>query len=263
MLCSRPCSCSSGLSRRQACGSLRLSGSRRRPDSSRSVVAFGKKGKKKGGGGGGGSQAATTEAAPPDEPVVASSGDGELDVTNAIKACKDKMSKAIANVQSNFDSVRTGRANPAMLDNIEVEYYGSMAPLNTVAGISVPEASTLVVKPFDTSALGDIEKAILASDLGITPNNDGQQIRLSIPDMTEERRKELTKTVGKYAEEGKVAIRNVRRDAMKVAQRCEKDGLISKDRLKEAEDEVQKITDGSIKKLEDAAAAKDKDVMTL
>ena len=171
--------------------------------------------------------------------------------------------QAIANVQSNFDSVRTGRANPAMLDNIEVEYYGSMAPLNTVAGISVPEASTLVVKPFDTSALGDIEKAILASDLGITPNNDGQQIRLSIPDMTEERRKELTKTVGKYAEEGKVAIRNVRRDAMKVAQRCEKDGLISKDRLKEAEDEVQKITDGSIKKLEDAAAAKDKDVMTL
>ena len=149
--------------------------------------------------------------------------------------------QAIANVQSNFDSVRTGRANPAMLDNIEVEYYGSMAPLNTVAGISVPEASTLVVKPFDTSALGDIEKAILASDLGITPNNDGQQIRLSIPDMTEERRKELTKTVGKYAEEGKVAIRNVRRDAMKVAQRCEKDGLISKDRLKEAEDEVQKI----------------------
>lgn len=195
--------------------------------------------------------------------LAAADEGGEAKIKEVIKDGKKKMAGAVANVKENFGTLRTGRATPAMLDAVEVEYYGAPAPLNTIASVSTPDASTLLVKPYDTTALGDIEKALLASDLGITPGNDGEQIRLVVPPMTEERRKELTKMVGKFSEEGKVAIRNVRRDAMKSIQKLEKDGAISKDRLKEAEDDVQGVTDAAIKELEEAGKAKESELMTV
>ena len=159
-------------------------------------------------------------------------------MTNA----ENKMNKAIAVLESDLASIRAGRANPAILDKITVEYYGAQTPLAQVGTISVPEARSLVIQPWDVSVLKEIEKAILASDIGITPNNDGKQIRLNFPPLTEERRKELSKGISKRGEEGKVAIRNIRRDALEQFKKQKKDGEITEDDLKNLEEKIQKMT---------------------
>lgn len=176
---------------------------------------------------------------------------------------KAKMDKAIAAMENDFAGIRAGRANPAILDRITVDYYGTATPLAQVGTISVPDPRMLMIQPWDASILHDIEKAILASDLGLTPNNDGKAIRLNFPAPTEERRKELTKNVSKRAEEAKVAVRNVRRDAIDAFKAQKKNGEITEDDLKNAETGIQKVTDGAIKEIDDLAAAKSKEIMEI
>ena len=174
-----------------------------------------------------------------------------------------KMQKTVDVVVSDFASVRAGRANAAVLDKIAVDYYGSATPINQVAAISSPDPRSLLIKPWDGSLLKAIEKAIQTSDLGINPQNDGSSIRLSFPQLTEERRKELTKQVKKYAENGKVAIRNIRRDAMDAFKKMEKNDEISEDDLKELTEKVQKLTDKSIEKIDKAVENKTKEILTV
>ena len=174
-----------------------------------------------------------------------------------------KMQKTIDVVISDFAAVRAGRANAAVLDKITVDYYGSATPINQVAAISSPDPRSLLIKPWDGSILKAIEKAIQTSDLGINPQNDGSSIRLGFPQLTEERRKELTKQVKKYAENGKVAIRNIRRDAMDKFKKLQKDGEITEDDLKIAEKDIQKLTDEMIKKVDELYAAKEKELMAV
>ena len=178
-------------------------------------------------------------------------------MTNA----ENKMNKAIAVLENDLASIRAGRANPAILDKITVEYYGAQTPLAQVGTISVPEARSLVIQPWDVSVLKEIEKAILASDIGITPNNDGKQIRLNFPPLTEERRKELSKGISKRGEEGKVAIRNIRRDALEQFKKQKKDGEITEDDLKNLEEKIQKMTDKFVKEIDTIIAAKTKEIM--
>ena len=172
-----------------------------------------------------------------------------------------KMQKTIDVVMSDFASVRAGRANAAVLDKITVDYYGAPTPLNQVAAISSPDPRSLMIQPWDGSLLKAIEKAILASDLGINPQNDGRAIRLVFPPLTEERRKDLVKQTKKYAEEAKVAIRNIRRDALDDVKKLKKDNQISEDEEKRFENEIQKLTDESIKKIEEMLSAKEKDIL--
>ena len=179
------------------------------------------------------------------------------------KIYEEKMKKSIDSVVSDFDSVRAGRANAAVLARIMVDYYGSPTPIQQIAGVASPDARTLLISPFDSSALKNIEKAILNSDLGIHPQNDGKNIRLSFPQLTEERRKELVKQIRKYAESGKVAVRNIRRDAMDNFKKQEKKSEITEDELKQAEKDLQKLTDESCKKLDDLLAKKEKDLMAV
>ena len=160
-----------------------------------------------------------------------------------------------------FAGMRAGRANPAMLDRIMVNYYGEPTPINQMANINVPEARLLVIQPWDKSSIADIEKAIMKSDLGITPNNDGNVIRLAVPQLTEERRKEVVKTVKKRAEEAKVAIRNIRREGNDLIKSSEKDKLISEDESKKGLDNIQKLTDKYIKDVDAALQVKEKDIM--
>lgn len=174
-----------------------------------------------------------------------------------------KMQKTVDVVVSDFASVRAGRANAAVLDKIAVDYYGSATPINQVAAISSPDPRSLLIKPWDGSLLKAIEKAIQTSDLGINPQNDGSSIRLSFPQLTEERRKELTKQVKKYAENGKVAIRNIRRDAMESFKKKEKASEITEDDLKQAEKDLQKLTDDSSKKIDELLARKEKELMEI
>lgn len=176
---------------------------------------------------------------------------------------KAKMDKAIAAMESDFAGIRAGRANPAILDKITVDYYGTATPLAQVGTVSVPDPRMLMIQPWDASILHDIEKAILASDLGLTPNNDGKAIRLNFPAPTEERRKELTKTVSKRAEDAKVAVRNVRRDAIDSFKAQKKNGEITEDDLKNAETGIQKVTDSAIKEIDDLAQAKAKEIMEI
>ncbi len=176
---------------------------------------------------------------------------------------KAKMDKAIAAMESDFAGIRAGRANPAVLDKITVDYYGTATPLAQVGTVSVPDPRMLMIQPWDASILHDIEKAILASDLGLTPNNDGKAIRLNFPAPTEERRKELTKTVSKRAEDAKVAVRNVRRDAIDSFKAQKKNGEITEDDLKSAETGIQKVTDNAIKEIDDLAQAKAKEIMEI
>ncbi len=176
---------------------------------------------------------------------------------------KAKMDKAIAAMENDFAGIRAGRANPAILDRITVDYYGTATPLAQVGTISVPDPRMLMIQPWDGSILHDIEKAILASDLGLTPNNDGKAIRLNFPAPTEERRKELTKSVSKRAEEAKVAVRNVRRDAIDAYKAQKKNGEITEDDLKNAETGIQKVTDGAIKEIDELANAKNKEIMEI
>jgi ribosome recycling factor len=176
---------------------------------------------------------------------------------------ESKMQKAIEATQSNFNTVRTGRANPALLDRIQVEYYGAMTPLKSLANISTPDGSTLLIQPFDRSAMGAIERAISESDLGLTPNNDGGAIRLNIPPLTTERRKELAKTVAKLAEEGKVSVRNIRRDAIDSIRKLEKNKELSEDESKKQQEQVDKLAEKYIKKVDQLCAEKEKEIMSL
>jgi ribosome recycling factor len=178
-----------------------------------------------------------------------------------IKDANDKMAKAIAAFERDLSHVRTGRASVALLDDIKVNYYGSVLPLTQVASISVPESRLLTVQPWDSNILGDIEKAILKSELGLTPNNDGKIIRVNVPPLTEERRKDLVKLVKKMAEDCKIAIRNVRRDAIERLKGKKKGKEISEDELFKLQDEAQKITDGHIKEVDATLAKKEKEIL--
>jgi ribosome recycling factor len=173
----------------------------------------------------------------------------------------DKMERAIEHVQSQFSSVRTGRANPALVDRLVVDYYGAPTPLQQLAGFQVPEARTLVIKPHDRGSLGAIEKAIRESDLGLQPSNDGIIIRLTIPVLTEERRKEYVKVVKNMTEDGRIAIRNIRRDARKQMDSAEKNSEISKDDLERAEKELEKITHDHVEQIEKAFARKEQELL--
>ena len=172
-----------------------------------------------------------------------------------------KMKKAEDNLQRELGQIRAGRANASLLDRISVVYYGAPTPLNQMASITIPEARVLMITPFDKSILGEIEKALLASDLGITPTNDGSVIRLVMPQLTEERRKELAKDVKKAAESAKVAVRNARRDAIETYKKQQKASEITEDDLKDAEKEVQAATDASVKQLDAIAADKEKELL--
>ena len=180
-----------------------------------------------------------------------------------IKNYDEKMLKTIEVVKANFASVRAGRANAGVLDRITVEYYGSPTPLNQVAAVSSPDPRTLVIQPWDNSLLKAIEKAIQTSDLGINPQNDGRVLRLAFPQLTEERRKELTKQVKKYGEEGKVAVRNIRRDAMDEIKKKTKKSEITEDDQKNLEKELQDLTDKRCKEIDELTAKKDKELMAV
>lgn len=179
------------------------------------------------------------------------------------KIYEDKMKKSIDSVAADFASVRAGRANAAVLDRISVDYYGTPTPIQQIASISTPDARSLLIQPWDGSVLKGIEKAILASDLGINPQNDGRAIRLVFPQLTEERRKELAKQVKKYAEESKVAVRNIRRDAMEKFKAQKKKSEITEDDLKIVEKDMQKLTDDYIKEVDKIAAKKEQELMEL
>ena len=174
-----------------------------------------------------------------------------------------KMDRTLEHLGEDFDAVRAGRANAKVLDRISVEYYGSETPLNGVATISSPDARTLVITPWDTKLLKEIQKAIQMSDLGINPQNDGRVIRLIFPQLTEERRKELSKQVKKYAEDAKVAMRNIRRDGMDYVKKLKKNNEITEDEQKKAEKDLQDMLDKYIKKVDAALAAKDKELMSI
>ena len=186
-----------------------------------------------------------------------------MDSNEIIKLTKESMENTLKNLEKRFATVRAGRANPSSLDGVHVEYYGSMTPLKQLATISVPEATQLLIKPFDRSCLGAIEKAILAANLGYTPNNDGETIRIVIPALTEERRRELTKQVKAMGEEAKVAIRNVRRDAQDAVKKLEKSDNLPEDAIKDGQDQVQKITDKFIKTVDETVVAKENEVMEI
>ena len=179
-----------------------------------------------------------------------------LDVT-------ENMDKTIENLNKRFATVRAGRANPSSLDGVNVEYYGSMTPLKQLATISVPEARLIVIQPWDMSILKELEKAILASDIGITPNNDGKVLRLAFPELNEERRKEIVKDIKKIAEEAKVSIRSLRREGLDEAKKEQKDGNITEDDLRNAETQIQKLTDKKIEKIDEILANKEKEIMSV
>ncbi|HEX2258269.1 MAG TPA: ribosome recycling factor [Actinomycetota bacterium] len=174
---------------------------------------------------------------------------------------ESKMRKAIAATREEFAMVRTGRASPHLLDRIEVDYYGSKTPVGQIAGISIPEARMMVISPYDKNALGGIEKAILASDLGINPSNDGNVIRLAFPPLTEERRKGLIRVVRERAEEGRVAIRNIRRHSKDEMERMQRDSEISKDDLKRVEKELQKLTDHYVEEIDKMVSHKEQELL--
>lgn len=176
---------------------------------------------------------------------------------------KEKMENSISALSRELASIRAGRANSALLDRITVEYYGVPTPINQVAGISIPEARLLVIQPYDKTILGEIEKAIMKSDIGITPTNDGNLIRLAVPALTEERRKDIVKTVKKEAEDSKVTIRNIRRDANDEFKKLEKNSEITEDELHRNGDEIQKLTDAYIKKIDDIAQEKEDEIMEI
>ena len=176
---------------------------------------------------------------------------------------EEKMMKPISVFEENLAEVRAGRANPAILNKIKIDYYGTPTPINQVAGISVPEARMIVIQPWDVSVLKEIEKEILKSDIGINPNNDGKVIRLNFPELNEERRKEIVKDIKKMAEEAKVMIRNIRRDALDEAKAMQKNSEISEDDLKVAEDKIQKLTDKYVEEIDSLLDKKEKEVMSL
>lgn len=176
---------------------------------------------------------------------------------------EERMAKSVDNAIQNLGTVRTGRASAAILDRVKCDYYGAETPINQMAGISVPSSQQLTVDPYDKSVIGDIERAIIEADIGLTPNNDGNVIRLNIPALTEDRRKEMLKMCKAIGEEGKVALRNIRRSSVDSVKKLEKSGDISEDELKDAQDSIQKMTDSKVKEIDDIVAKKEKDVMTV
>ena len=176
---------------------------------------------------------------------------------------EERMSKSLSVFEENLSEVRAGRANPAILNKITIEYYGVATPINQVAGISVPEARTIVIQPWDASALKEIEKAILASDIGLNPNNDGKVIRLNFPELTEERRKELVKDIRKMAEEARVSVRSIRRDGMEDVKAKQKNGDITEDDKAREEENIQKLTDKYIANIEKALENKENERMSI
>ncbi|CAM6033511.1 unnamed protein product [Sphagnum compactum] len=175
----------------------------------------------------------------------------------------ERMEKTLEATRSNFNTVRTGRASPSLLDRVEVEYYGTPVILKSIAQVSTPDGSTLLIQPFDKSSLAAIEKALIKSDLGLTPSNDGNVIRLTVPQLTADRRKELLKLVSKLTEDGKVALRNVRRDAMKAYDKLEKEKKLSADNVKDLSEDIQKLTDEYVKKMETLFKQKEKELTTV
>ena len=179
------------------------------------------------------------------------------------KVFEEKMKKSVSNLNSELLTIRAGRANPHVLDKVTVEYYGAEVPINQVASVSTPEARIIAISPFDSTILKEIEKAINMSDIGINPNNDGKVIRLIFPELTEERRKELTTDVKKKGEDSKVAVRNIRRDAMDAVKKAEKANEITEDTLKNLEEEIQKLTDSNIAEIDKLVEAKSKEIMSI
>ncbi len=176
---------------------------------------------------------------------------------------EEKMMKSVSVYEENLAEIRAGRANPAILNKIAIDYYGTPTPINQVAGISVPEARLIVIQPWDASILKEIEKEILKSDIGINPSNDGKVIRLAFPELNEERRKEIVKDIRKMAEEAKVAIRSIRRDAIDEAKAMQKNSEISEDELKSAEDSIQKLTDKYVDEIDNILEKKEKEIMSV
>ena len=176
---------------------------------------------------------------------------------------KSHMQKTVEATQRSFNTIRTGRANAALLDRVMVDYYGTETPMKSLATISTPDATTIAIQPYDKNSMAQIEKAISLSDIGLTPNNDGKVIRLNIPPLTSDRRKELVKLAGKLAEEGKVALRNIRRDAVDSVRKQEKNHEISEDESRDLQDEIQKITNQFTAKIDELLAAKEKDITTV
>ena len=180
-----------------------------------------------------------------------------------IDQAKEQMAKTVENTKENFSGIRTGRANPALLNGITVDYYGAPTPIKAVASIGVPEPRTLSVTPFDASQAGAVEKALRNSDLGISPNRDGNVIRLTMPELTEDRRKEYVKLAKGKAEDGKVAVRNIRRDAVDYVKKAQKKGELTEDDQKKAEKDIQDLTDKHVKKIDEMCAKKEKELMEI
>jgi len=197
------------------------------------------------------------------ENTAAASGHVFASVKDVESSLKTRMEKAVSDLQHEMGSIRTGRASLSILDHIRVDYYGTPTPLNQLANLHVPEPSLITVQPWDVSQIGPIEKSIRASDLGLNPANDGKIIRLPIPPLTEERRKELVKRLHHVAEDHRVAIRNIRRDGNEAVKKLLKDKKISEDEEKRAHDEIQKMTDGYMQKLDGAAKVKEKEILEI
>jgi len=176
---------------------------------------------------------------------------------------ESKMKKSIDATQQSFNSLRTGRANASILDRVMVDYYGMETPLKSLANISTPDATTITIQPYDKGSLEQIEKAISMSDVGLTPNNDGEIVRLNIPPLTSERRQELVKIAGKYAEEGRVSIRNIRRDAIEEVRKAEKNHELSEDEAHDIQEKIQKLTDKYVSKVDELLKAKEEDITTV
>ena len=185
------------------------------------------------------------------------------DIDEILMGAEERMEKAVTALKDNFAGVRTGRANAMVLDRIKVDYYGTPTPINQMAGVKTPDAHMLVIEPWDKSVLGAIEKAILESDLGVTPNNDGAVLRLPFPQLTEERRKEIVKQVARLAEDSKVAIRSIRRDANDRFKAMKKNGEATEDDVKSLETQIQKLTDRFVEEIDKLAAAKEKEILSI
>jgi ribosome recycling factor len=186
-----------------------------------------------------------------------------MDRETLLLDAEERMEKALAALEKDFAKLRTGRATTALVDDIRVDYYGTPTPVQQLASVAVPDSRTLTIQPWDKNSFGLVEKAILKSDLGLTPMNDGKLIRISIPSLTEERRRDLTRVARKYAEEGKIAVRNIRRDVNDSLKKLEKDKTLSEDEWKKAVEEVQKLTDSFVARVDAKAAAKEKEIMEI
>lgn len=182
-------------------------------------------------------------------------------INKVMKTTKEKMEKAYQNTKKEFNTVRTGRARPSLVENIMVDYYGTQTPINQLANISAPEARQLIIEPFDKNVIENVEKAIMKENLGLTPNNDGNLIRINIPQLTEERRKELVKIVNEKAEDGRIAIRNIRREANDQLEEMEEDGEISEDNYHRGLDNIQELTDEYIEKVDNLLERKKEEIM--